>query len=257
MRLRNAFPALLVCTLAVAGPAQADWLKPSKQEQVKLGQRAAEDIRKKEKVLPASHWRVETLRRIASKLLQEVPTTAKEPWQYSFDVIESKDVNAFALPGGPVFFYTGLFDILKTEDQVAGILAHELIHVRKEHWASAYADHQRRQLGLAAIFIFLRPNDTLSNVLSIGNDLILGLPYSRRHETDADEQGVDLMAKAGYNPEGLADAFRFLQEKSKGQKPPEFLSTHPEDKNRIQRIQARAAKMNRTFPAQRPLRGRP
>lgn len=255
MRLRTVLPALLALSWGAAGTAQADWLKPSKAEQVKLGQRAAEDIRKEEKVLPASDWRVETLRRIANDLLKSLPESAKkEPWQYSFDVIESKDVNAFALPGGPVFFYTGLFDLLKTEDQVAGILAHELTHVRKEHWASAYADYQRRQLGLAAILIFLQPNDTLTNVLSIGNDLILGLPYSRRNETEADEQGVDLMVKAGFNPEGLADAFHILQEQSKGQKPPEFLSTHPDDKNRIQRIQDRAAKMHRTFPPQRPLK---
>jgi predicted Zn-dependent protease len=256
MRFRSIVPAILVLALGTALPAQADWLKPSKADQVKLGQRAAEDIRKKEKVLPATDWRVETLRRIASKLLRVLPASAKkEPWQYSFDVIDSKEINAFALPGGPVFFYTGLLDLLKTEDQVAGILAHELTHVRKEHWASAYADYQRRQLGLTAILIFLQPNDTLTNVLSIGNDLILGLPYSRRHETEADEMGVDLMAEAGYNPEGLADSFRTLQEKSKGQKAPEFLSTHPDDKNRIQKIQDRAAKMHRTFPPQTPLKG--
>ena len=245
--------ALAASVLGTSVPAQADWLKPSKEDQIKLGLRAAEDLRKKEKVLPEGDARVKTLRRIAAKVVAAIDAPKPEPWKYTFDVIDGKDVNAFALPGGPVFFYTGLLDHLKTEDQVAGILAHELTHVRREHWASAYADQQRRQLGLTAILIFLRPNRTMTDFLSITNDVVLGLPYSRRNETESDERGVDLMVDAGYNPAGLADAFRKLQELSKGQKPPEMFSTHPNDKNRIQRIEERADKMNRTFPAQRPL----
>lgn len=245
--------ALAATVFGASAPAQADWFKPSKEDQIKLGLRAAADLRKQKKVLPASDPRVQTLRRIAAAVVGAIDPPKPEPWEYSFDVIDSKEVNAFALPGGPVFFYTGLLDKLKTEDQVAGILAHELTHVRKEHWASAYADEQRRQLGLTAILIFLRPNRTLTDVLSITNDVVLGLPYSRRHETESDSIGVDLMVRAGYNPAGLADAFRTLQELSKGSKPPEMFSTHPDDKNRIKRIEDRAAKMDRTFPPQRPL----
>ncbi len=247
--------AFAASVLGISMPASADFFKPSRTDQIKLGQRAAGDLRKHEKVLPEGDARVRTLRRIAAAVVGAIDAPKPEPWVYTFDVINSKEINAFALPGGPVFFYTGLFDKLKTEDQVAGILAHELTHVRREHWASAYADQQKRQLGLTAILIFLRPNNTVSDFLNITNDVVLGLPYSRRNETQADELGVDLMVRAGYNPTGLADAFRILQEISKGQKPPEIFSTHPNDKGRIQRIEDRVAKMNRTFPPQRPLGG--
>ena len=99
--------------LLVSAPAvNADAFKPSKGDQVKLGKRAAEDLRKKEKVLPASDERVRILRKVASRLLANVDD-GKDPWEYSFDVIESKEVNAFALPGGPTFFFTGLLDRLQ------------------------------------------------------------------------------------------------------------------------------------------------
>src|SRR4051812_40966506 len=96
-----AFAAVLALSLAVSAPAQFG--KPSKQQQVQLGLRAANELRSKEKVLPSYDDRVKTLRRVANRLLGTVDDQG-QPWQYSFDVIQSKDVNAFALPGGPTFF---------------------------------------------------------------------------------------------------------------------------------------------------------
>lgn len=229
--------------------------KPSKADQVKLGQRAAADISKKEKVLPDSDWRVRKLREVAGKILSTNPDGSKEPWKYSFDVINNKDVNAFALPGGPVFFYTGLFDKFKTEDQLAAVLSHELTHVRKEHWARAYADQQKRALGLSVILMLLRANRTVTDLASISNELLVSLPYARRDETEADMVGFDMMVKAGYNPEGMAQVFQILRDSAKGGKPPEFLSTHPDDKNRINRIEDKIKKSGKTYPASTPLRG--
>ncbi|HMS56881.1 MAG TPA: M48 family metalloprotease, partial [Fimbriimonadaceae bacterium] len=191
------------------------------------------------------------LRRVASKLMAAMPEKERQTWQFSFDVIDSKEVNAFALPGGPTFFYTGLLDKLKTEDELAGILGHELVHTRNQHWASAYADNQKRRLGITAILTILRAKDIVWDLASIGDDLIFGLPYSRRHETDADMIGLKNMVDAGYNPAGMANVFRMLSQQ--GGKPPEFLSTHPEDKNRVKKIEDEAAKMNRTFPPLKPL----
>ncbi|MEQ1932646.1 MAG: M48 family metalloprotease, partial [Fimbriimonadaceae bacterium] len=130
---------VLIASLSLSlGVAHADMFKPSKAEQVKLGQQAALEIRKKEKILPATDPRVIMLRRIGERLLKSVDDS-KEPWKYSFDVVDSKEINAFALPGGPVFFFTGLLNKMKTEDELAGILGHELAHTRREHWAYAYA----------------------------------------------------------------------------------------------------------------------
>ena len=246
----------LAACLAIGGltiaPVSADPFKPGKGDQVKLGKRAADDIRKKEKVLPASDERVKTLRKVASRLLA-VMDDGKDPWQYSFDVIDNKQVNAFALPGGPTFFFTGLLDRLSTEDQLAGVLAHELTHVRREHWAYAYRDSQQRALGINLLLIFTRANNNVAGLASIANDVLFELPFSRKHETESDDQGMDIMIKAGYNPTGIKEVFEILSKASGGGKPPEFLSTHPNDKNRVKHLDERIQKLNRTFPAQRPL----
>jgi predicted Zn-dependent protease len=210
-------------------------------------------MRKKEKVLPATDERVRTLRRVGSRLLAQMDGNSKDPWQYSFDVIDNKQVNAFALPGGPTFFFTGLLDRLSTEDQLAGVLAHELTHVRREHWAYAYRDQQQRALGLNLLLIFTRANNTMGGIASIANDLLFTLPFSRKHELEADNQGMDMMLQAGYNPNGIKEVFEILSRTSGGGKPPEFLSTHPNDKARIQRLADRIGKMGRTFAPQTPL----
>ncbi len=241
----------LMLSAAVAGSVYGDAFKPSKADQVKLGKQAAQDLKKKFKILPSSDERVKVLRRVASRLLQTVDDS-KEPWEYSFDVIDSKEINAFALPGGPTFFFSGLVNRIKTEDELAGVLAHELTHVRREHWAYGYADSQKRNIGLSLILIFTKAPRAIGDLSSIGNSLY-DLKFSRGHETQADEQGMDMMVAAGYNPQGMSDVFQMLRDTAKGGRPPEFLSDHPDDKQRIKHIDERAKAMNRTFPAQRPL----
>jgi predicted Zn-dependent protease len=239
--------------IASATPATAaDIFKPGKGDQVKLGQRAAAEVRKKERVLPSTDERVRTLRRVGSRLLA-VMDDGKDPWQYSFDVIDNKQVNAFALPGGPTFFFTGLLDRLSTEDQLAGVLAHELTHVRREHWAYAYRDQQQRAIGLNLLLIFTRANSTVGGLASIANDVLFNLPFSRKHETESDNQGMDIMIKAGFNPNGIKEVFEILSKASGGGKPPEFLSTHPNDKNRVKALDDRIKKLNRSFAPQTPL----
>jgi len=250
---RSLFTATIALGALVAGPAQADIFKPSKSDQVKLGVRASAEIRKKEKVLPDSDRRVRLLREVAGNLLKASPDDKKEPWQYSFDVIDNKAVNAFALPGGPIYFYTGLFDKFKTEDQLAAVLAHEMVHIRREHWARAYGDQQKRALGLSLILILFNANRTITDLASISNDLLVTLPFARRDETQSDDIGYEMMIKAGYNPQGMADVFMILRDAAKGGKPPEFLSTHPDDKNRISRIEDRIKKSGKIYPPQRPI----
>lgn len=244
---------LALFALSTMNPSADDIFRPSKSEQVTLGKRVAVEVRKEEKVLPATDERVRTLRRVAQKLLEANPDPPNTPWEYSFDGIDSKQVNAFALPGGPVFFYLGLIDLMLTEDQLAAVLAHELTHVRKEHWAKAYADSQKRSLALTLVLILTRANRTISGIADIANDVVLTLPFSRKHETEADDVGYEMMVAAGYNPQGMADVFKILREASSGGKPPEFLSTHPDDKNRIKRVEERIAKGTTEFPPQRPL----
>lgn len=237
--------------MALAGSVAADAFKPSKADQVKLGKQAAQQVRQKYKVLPASDPRVKMLRSAAAKILGTVDDS-KEPWEYSFDIIDSKEVNAFALPGGPVFFFTGLINRMSTEDQLAAVLAHELVHVRREHWAYQYADSQKRQLGLTLILILAKANRTAADLAGVVDGLV-DLKYSRGHELQSDDQGMDMMIAAGYNPQGMSEIFQILRDSSKGGKPPEFLSTHPDDNNRIKRMDERIKKTGKTFRAQRPL----
>lgn len=251
--MRRAFPLSAVVAAALVlpalAPAQFTFKKPGADQQIKLGRQAAAELRKKEKVLPATDARVKTLRRVGQKLLATI--NDDEPWEFTFDVIDSKQVNAFALPGGAVFFYTGLLDRLKTEDELAGVLGHELIHVRREHWARRVAEQSKRNLLLTGLLIFGRANNTTAGLASLGNDLYT-MQFSRGDENDADIRGFEMMTKAGYNPQGMADVFRMLA--SLGGKTPEFLSDHPSDKNRVNRIEELAKKSGKSYPPQTPLR---
>lgn len=240
------------CVLSVSSYATADQFKPSKADQVKLGKQAAAELRRKSKVLPSTDPRVRTLKAVGSRLLAAADVKG-EPWQFSFDVIDDKQVNAFALPGGPTFFYTGLLDKLKTEDELAGVLGHEMTHVLREHWAYAYADSQKRNLLLNLGLILFKANRSLGNLAGISNQLIFDLPFSRKHESEADDGGFDLMVRSGYNPQGEADVFTLLRSLSKGGSPPAFLSDHPDDSSRIRHIQDKINASNRDFPAQTAL----
>lgn len=241
----------IISALALCGasPASADMFKPSKKDQVTLGKRAAKDIEKQVKLLPASDVRVVKLREIAERLLAASPIPKGDPWEFTFNIVVDKSMNAFALPGGPIYFNTGLYDKFTTEDQIAGVLAHEITHVRKEHWAYSYADQQKRSLGLSLILILTKAGRTAADIASISNDLLLTLPYMRKHESESDNLGLDAMIAAGYNPQGMVDAFKILVSGS-GSRPPEFLSTHPDTKKRIANLETRIKAMNKTFPAQ-------
>ncbi len=251
--MKRAFllPALAgaILLFPATSSAQFTFKKPSADQQIKLGEQAANDLRKHEKILPPSDPRVRLLRRVGQRLL----TTIKddEPWEFTFDVIESKEVNAFALPGGSTFFYTGLLDRLKTEDELAGVLGHELTHVRHEHWAKRVAEENKRNLLLTGLLIFGRANNTAAGLAGLGNDLY-SMQFSRGDENNADITGFTMMTDAGYNPYGMADVFRMLE--SLGGKQPEFLSDHPSDKNRVNRIEDLAVKSGKTYPPQTPLR---
>jgi predicted Zn-dependent protease len=254
MRLSLKACAALTAAL-VALPAGADLFRPSVKDQIELGQKAAAQVRKEERILRDSDPRVRTVRRIGMALVAQIPADEREkrPFQYSFDVIDSPEINAFALPGGPVFFYRGLLDALQTEDQVAGVLAHELAHVRSQHWASAYADNQKRRLGLSVLLILLNANATAFDIASVTDELLFRLPYSRRHETEADRSGYNLMATADFNPQGMADVFKVLRDKGGSRRTEEWASTHPDINKRIAAIEARIAESGTRYPAQKPL----
>jgi len=251
MRLRGLALCLLF-PLAMAGSSAHGQIgKPGVNEQIRIGEGAAAELRAREKVLPDDDPRVVLLRKVAGKILSSQHD--KEPWEFSFDVIDSPEVNAFSLPGGPTFFFTGLLDKLKTEDELAGVLGHELTHVRQQHWAHQYAAQMNRDLLLTVGLMVLKANNDISNGIGIADDLVFNLPFSRSEEHQADEGGFDLVVAAGYNPIGMAHVFQVLKDASRGEKPAPFASDHPTDESRIQFIKDRVAASKQSFPTELPL----
>lgn len=252
-RLGLAFAVFVLAPTLVT--AKGDPFKPGVQDQIKLGGQVAEELRKKSKMLPETDERVLLIRKIGEKMIGTIPPEElkKNPWAFTFDVIDDKDINAFALPGGPVFFMRGLLDKFSTEDQIAGVLAHEMTHVRNQHWASAYADNQKRQLGLTALLLIFRANRNMFDLASISDELVFELPYSRKHESEADSVGFEMLHRAGYNPQGMIDVFKILLNAPGGRSTEEWSSDHPATINRIKKVQELITKSGLQFADQRPL----
>lgn len=244
-------------SLALVTSAVADPFKPGFKQQLDLGQQAAAQIRKKEKVLPETDLRAKLIKSMGEKFVKFIPEAEmkKKPYKFTFEVIDSKEVNAFALPGGPLFFYTGLLERMKSEDELAAVMGHEMTHVREEHWAGDYAAAQRRQVGLIVGDLLGVPR-TVLNVAAVADGLLLGPKYSRKSEDRADLGGFRLMVEAGYNPQGAVDLFDTLASIQKGNRPPEILNSHPDDKKRregmLKRMQE-AQKKGAVWPAKKPL----
>lgn len=164
-------------------------------------------------------------------------------YQWEFILIKDDDmVNAWAMPGGKIAFYTGIMPIAKTETGVAAIMAHEVAHAVADHGAQRMSAAQLQQVGGAVVGVAAGgQSETTQQILAqaygIGSQVGGMLPFSRSHETEADRIGLTLMALAGYEPEEAANLWRRMEEHSGGASQPEFLSTHPNPQTRINNIE--------------------
>ncbi len=162
-------------------------------------------------------------------------------FKWEFKLVEDDTPNAWAMPGGKVVFYTGILPLTQTEAGLAVVMGHEIAHAVARHGNERMSQAMMLQLGGIALAESLKekPEATQAIFLTaygLGSQLGVMLPYSRRHEYEADELGLIFMAMAGYHPE---EAIHFWTRMSElpGTRPPEFLSTHPVDTKRIQNIQ--------------------
>jgi len=243
---------LIVLSGAAAAPARADMFTPSEKDQIRLGNQAAAEVMRKYRVVNDS--RAARVEDVGRRLVDALPPKDRGPWDYRFHLIDSKEINAFALPGGNVFMFTGLYNRLKTEDELAAVMGHELTHVRKEHWAHMAGAQAKRQAGLAVILGLSHAGSAWQNVASLA-DSMLTLRYSRKDEDQADAGGLQDMVTAGYNPEGMLGLFQILQESAGGGGGPSFLQDHPLTSTRIQHTRDRINQLpERDFPPERPLR---
>jgi predicted Zn-dependent protease len=158
-------------------------------------------------------------------------------YKWEFNLVESKEVNAWCMPGGKVVVYTGILPITQNEVGLAVVLGHEISHAVAQHGAERMSQQLLAQLGGAALSVALqnKPEQTKQlwmSVYGVGSQVGVLLPYSRTHESEADHLGLIFMAMAGYDPHE-AVTFWERMAASGGKKPPEFLSTHPADETRI------------------------
>lgn len=163
-------------------------------------------------------------------------TVAKRSgYQYDFHLLADPNVvNAFALPGGQVFITAALFSRLNNEDQLAGVLGHEIGHVIHRHGAERIAKMELTQGLTGAAVIASGDYNTAHAAQMIGN--LINMKYGRDQELESDDWGVRLMIEAGYDPNKLIDVMDILEEASGGQGPPEWQSSHPSPENRRQQI---------------------
>ena len=211
-------------------------LLPRSQE-MSLGAQTAKDILNKEKESTDPGY-VDPVLRSGKRIAQ---ASGEDEYDWEFHVIDApKTVNAFALPGGKVFVYTGLFALAATEPELATVIAHEAGHVIARHGAERMSLGIVAQLGeqVAGTFLGAGSSPAAQAVMvayGVGANVGVILPFSRAQEYEADHIGLILMAKAGYDPEVALDFWAKMAAQSKDA-PPEYLSTHPSDESRIEAI---------------------
>lgn len=163
-------------------------------------------------------------------------------YQWEFNLIDSKDVNAWCMPGGKVVVYTGLLPVTQNEAALAVVMGHEIAHAIARHGNERMSQGVMQQLGGVALSVAVanKPAETQNLFLQsygIGSTVLGTLPFSRKQETEADKFGLIFSAMAGYNPNEAIPFWQRMAQVGGGQKPPEFLSTHPSDETRIANMQ--------------------
>ena len=157
-------------------------------------------------------------------------------WEYK--LVENKEVNAWCMPGGKIVVYSGILPVTKDDAGLATVMGHEVSHALANHGAQRMSATQLQQLGAVGVAVATGSKSAEQQQMwqqyyGLGSEVGVMLPFSRNHESEADKIGLTLMAIAGYNPELAISFWERMSASSSGNKPPEFLSTHPADATRI------------------------
>jgi len=197
------------------------------------------EARSKGALAPDGNPQLQRLRAIAARLIPLTPPwneRARE-WRWEVNLIGSKQINAFCMPGGKIAFYTGILDQLKlSDDEAAMIMGHEMAHALREHARSRFAKTQATSLGLS-LGAQLLGLGQLGNIAADMGTQLITLRFSREDETEADLVGLELAARGGYDPNASVTLWQKMGKASGGAGGPGFLSTHPSGPNRIRELQ--------------------
>jgi Zn-dependent protease with chaperone function len=246
---RSASVAAFVC-LSIAGTGAQTPIKMPKnrytpKQDVELGREAAAEVRKQYPIIEDEKIK-RYLGTLGDRLVAAAPAELKDPqYEYSFTPVNLKEINAFALPGGPMFVNRGMFDAADAEGEVVGVMAHELSHVLLRHGTANASKAQNPWLQLGQIAGALGGavvGGQAGQYIAQGSQFGLGtllLRYSRDFEKQADLLGAQIMARAGYDPRALAHMFETIareSQRSGGGGTPQWMSSHPDPGNRTQYI---------------------
>ncbi len=251
--------AMLAVPLAAFGQTRITMPKNKYkiQDDIKLGRDASRQVEQQMPVLNDAEA-TRYVQDIGQRLVNAIPSQFQHSeFQYNFSVINARDINAFALPGGPMYVNRGMIEAARTEGEMAGVMAHELAHVALRH-GTAQATEQSKPLNqLGTIGLILG-----GAVLGGQQGAQLGMlgaqawmtKFSRKYETQADVLGAQIMANAGYDPRDLANMFRTIEQQSGGNRAPEWLSSHPDPGNRYETINREAQSLRVAGGGERNMR---
>ncbi len=184
------------------------------------------------------------VRRIASRLIPQTAVFRPDAlkWNWQVNVIRSDEVNAWCMPGGKIAIYSGIITQLNlSDDEIAAVMGHEIAHALREHAREQASEQSLAQIGMIGAVLAGAGQNTVNTAGQL-YQLGIGLPHSRTHESEADRIGVELAARAGYDPRAAIGLWQKMAQLG-GSKPPEFLSTHPSAATRMADLQVYAAKV--------------
>jgi predicted Zn-dependent protease len=248
--------ALAALLTAAALAAQTPLVTPppnnyEPSQDVQLGREAAAQV---EQQMPILHDDLATsyVQSIGDRLVKAIPPALQHPeFRYTFQVVNVSDINAFALPGGPMFVNRGMMQAAHDEGEIAGVMAHELSHVVLRHGTAQASKASKYQVGqVAGAVLGAIVGGVWGNVISQGTQFGLGaafLRFSREYEKQADLEGAQIMARAGYDPRAMAAMFKTIEQEG-GPGGPAWLSDHPNPGDRYQYITEEAQKLQVSNP---------
>ncbi|MBT4571397.1 MAG: M48 family metallopeptidase [Nitrosomonadales bacterium] len=214
------------------------------------------DNAKKDGALNVDTILVERIRGVSYNLINQtyIFRDDTQDWNWEINVIESESINAFCMPGGKIVVYSGLVNKLDaTDDELAAVIGHEIAHALREHGRERMSSALIQQVGILGFAIFLSNQDgsflskqAVLQGVALGTTLFFALPNSREQEREADDMGLELTALAGYNPMAAVSLWRKMDAQSDSE-PPEFLSTHPSNENRIEDLKIEAKKYKKLY----------